>query len=302
VAFVLSGGGNLGATQVGMLRALVERGITADLVLGCSVGALNGGAYAVDPTMAGIERIEDVWRSMRSHDLMPSSRIPGALQLIRKGESLHTNHGLLRTIIEFLEDSDTFEELAVPFQCVATDVDLATERWFDHGRLIEPVLASAALPSVYPMVHIDGRRYLDGGVVNNVPLARAVELGARKIYVLHVGLHGRPHAEVKRPLDAALIAYWIARNSRFARDLAALPRTVEAVVLPPGDRPDIRYDDFGQTQELMTQGYERASAYLDELAEAEANSPTLAERVRRDMFKTAEWRPGSRRREPEVMS
>ena len=102
-------------------------------------------------------------------------------------------------------------------------------------------------------VRIGGRRYIDGGVVDNVPLARAVELGAKRIYVLHVGLHGRPNAEVRRPLDAALIAYWIARNHRFARDLSALPKSVEAIVLPPGDRPDIRYDDFGQTTDLIEQ-------------------------------------------------
>jgi len=304
IAFVLSGGGNLGATQVGMLRALVEHEVAADLVLGCSVGALNGGAYAADPTVDGVAHLAEVWRGMRSHDLMPSSRIPGALQLVRKGESLYSNHGLLRTVIEFLGDRDTFEELAIPFQCVATDVDQATEQWFDSGRLVEPILASAALPSVYPMVHIGGRRYLDGGVVNNVPLARAVELGAKKIYVLHVGLHGRPHAEVRRPLDAALIAYWIARNNRFARELAVLPRSIEVIVLPPGDRPDIQYDDFQQTEDLMTKGYERASTYLAELAEAEANEPRLAERLRLDMFKTAEWRPGARRARnetPDVM-
>jgi NTE family protein len=297
---VLSGGGNLGATQVGMLRALVDHGIGADLVLGCSVGALNGGAYAADPTVDGVARLEQVWRGMQSHDLMPSTRIPGALQLIRKGESLYSNHGLLRTIIEFLGDRDTFEELAIPFQCVATDVDLATEQWFDSGRVVEPILASAALPAVYPMVHIGDRRYLDGGVVNNVPVARAVELGAKKIYVLHVGLHGRPHAEVRRPLDAALIAYWIARNNRFARDLAALPKSVEVIVLPPGDRPEIQYDDFDQTEDLMTKGYDRTSTYLDELRDAEANEPRLAERLRLDMFKTAEWRPSARRKAPEV--
>jgi NTE family protein len=301
-AFVLSGGGNLGATQVGMLRALAEHGVEADLVLGCSVGALNGGAYAVDPTIDGVARLEERWRVMESHDLMPSSRIPGALQLIRKGESLYSNHGLLRSIVEFLGDRDTFEELAVPFQCVATDVDSATEHWFDSGRLVEPILASAALPAVYPMVHIDGRRYSDGGVVNNVPLARAVELGAKKVYVLHVGLHGRPHALVRRPLDAALIAYWIARNNRFQRDLASLPKSVEVVVLPPGDRPDIDYDDFDQTEDLMTKGYERASTYLDELDEAEANEPRLAERLRLDMFKTAEWLPGTRRRSSDGLS
>ena len=290
VAFVLSGGGNLGAIQVGMLRALWERDIEADVVLGCSVGALNGGAWAADPTGYGLANLERAWREMSSHDVMPSSRIPGAVQLVRKGESLYSNRGLRASVERFLGHRSTFEELELPFECVATDVDLATEHWFSTGSLVEPILASAALPSVYPIVRIGGRRYLDGGVVDNVPIARAVELGARKIYVLHVGLHGRPHAQVKRPLDAALMAYWIARNHRFARDLAALPKSVEAIVLPPGDRPDIRYDDFGQTDELLEQGYQSASTYLDELARAEAEEPGLAERLRLDMFKTAEWR------------
>jgi NTE family protein len=290
VAFVLSGGGNLGAIQVGMLRALWEREIHADVVLGCSVGALNGGAWAAEPTGYGLANLERAWRSMTSHDLMPSSRIPGALQLVRKGEALYANTGLRSSIEAFLGHRSTFEELVLPFECVATDVDLATEHWFSTGPIVEPILASAALPSVYPIVKLGGRRYLDGGVVDNVPIGRAVELGAKKIYVLHVGLHGRPNAQVKRPLDAALMAYWIARNHRFARDLAGLPKSVEAIVLPPGDRPDLRYDDFTQTGELIDQGYQSAAAYLDELTAAEQNEPGLAERLRLDAFKTAEWR------------
>jgi NTE family protein len=297
VAFVLSGGGNLGAIQVGMLRALWERDIVADVVLGCSVGALNGGAWAADPTGYGLANLERQWREMTSHDVMPSSRIPGAVQLVRKGGSLYSNAGLRASIERFLGHRTTFEELGLPFECVATDVDSATEHWFSTGSVVEPILASAALPSVYPIVRIGGRRYLDGGVVDNVPIARAVELGAKQIYVLHVGLHGRPNAVVKRPLDAALMAYWIARNHRFARDLAALPKSVEAIVLPPGDRPDLRHDDFTQTGELIDQGYAAASTYLDELAQAEAEEPGLAERLRLDMFKTAEWR---RRRGGEV--
>ncbi len=240
--------------------------------------------------MAGVRRLETMWRAITAPDFLPSTRIPSALLLIRKGESLYRNDGLRRTIESALDGRTRFDELEIPFQCVATEVDGAAERWFAEGELVDPILASAALPSVYPIVAIDGRRYLDGGVVNNVPLARAVELGAKRIYVLHVGLHGRPEAEVKRPIDAALIAYWIARNSRLARDLAQLPRSVEAIVLPPGDRPELRYDDFSQTGDLIDQGYLGAAEYLDELAEAEASEPRLAERLRREMFRTAEWR------------
>ncbi len=266
VAFVLSGGGNLGSIQVGMLRALAERDIVPDVVLGCSVGALNGAGFAADPTLEGVTRLEQHWRDTTSHTLMPSSRIPSAVQLLRKGASLHSNEGLRAGLEALLGEERRIEELALPFQCVAADVEDAVERWFDEGDLVTSILASAALPAVYPPVVIDGRRYMDGGVIDNVPIARAVELGCRTIYVLHVGPHGRPDVEIKRPLDGALLAYWIARNSRFAHDLAALPAKVEAIVLPPGRRPELKYDDFGHTDELVAQGYENSARFLDERA------------------------------------
>jgi len=288
VAFVLSGGGNLGAIQVGMLGALTDRGITPDIVLGCSVGALNGGAFAAEPTAEGVARLTDRWRLLAAAELMPSSWVPASVQLLRKGSSLSANSGLSGTIATLLGERDRFDELAIPFQCVATDVDTGGERWFSEGELLPPILASAALPAVYPMVTIEGRRYFDGGVVNNVPVTRAIELGARKIFVLHVGPHGRPNPEVRRPLDAALIAYWIARNSRFARDLAAVPKGVEVIVLPPGRRPEIRYDDFEQTEQLIAQGRINAQGYLDELDAIDEDGdsderPNRAERLAEDL-------------------
>ena len=282
IALVLSGGGNLGALQVGQLRALAEREITPDVVLGCSVGALNGGAYAVDPTMAGVRRLEELWRSVQHEPdtLMPGSWMPNPVMLLRKGDALNSNEGLRTSVERFLDGRETFEDLAVPFECVATDVDSGAETWFSEGELVEPVLASAALPAVYPMVTVGDRRYLDGGVLNNVPISRALELGARKIFVLHVGLHGRPTPQVRRPADVALIAYWIARNGRFARDLASLPDNVEALVLPPGARPEIRFDDFSRSDELMEQGYLNARDYLARLDADDADS-TPAERAER---------------------
>lgn len=290
MAFVLSGGGNLGAIQVGMLRALAERDIVADVVLGCSVGALNGAAYAAEPTMDGIRGLERIWRGLHNGvaSVMPTSRMPSTVQLIRKGEALHSNSGLRSTIESFLGSRREFAELDIPFQCVATDVDAAVEHWFTTGDLVDSILASAALPSVYPMVTIDERHYLDGGVVNNVPVGRATHLGARVVYVLHCGLHSRPHTEIRRPVDAALLAYWIARNSRFARDMATLPASVHAIVLPSGERPEVRYDDFSQTNELMTQGYLGACEHLDALAASDAEEHTRGERsLRPDVRKVA---------------
>lgn len=265
VAFVLSGGGNLGAIQVGMLRALAERSIVPDVVLGCSIGALNGAAFAAAPSEDGVAKLEDHWLHA-TDNVMPSSRIPSAVQLLRKGASLHRNEGLRQGIEALLGERREFEDLELAFQCVAVDVDRAVESWFDRGALVSAILASAALPAVYPPVVIEGRRYVDGGVVDNVPIARAVELGCRTIYVLQLGPHGRP-AEIKRPLDGALMAYWVARNSRFARDLASLPTRVEAVILPPGERPDLKYDDFSRTAELVAQGYRNSARFLDERAD-----------------------------------
>lgn len=283
---MLSGGGNLGALQVGMLRALAERDMVPDVILGCSVGAMNGAAFAGDPTPAGVARLEAAWLEIGTDDVMPSSRIPNTVQLLRKGESLHNNDGLRGTIRSLLGDHQQFSDLTVPFQCVATDVDAGLERWFSEGPLDPAILASTALPSVYPMVTIDGRRYVDGGVVDNVPIGRAIELGARRVYVLQVGPHGRPDHAIRRPIDAFLTAYWIARNSRFARDLEQLPEGVEAVVFPT-DRPELRYDDFSRTRDLIERGYQSACSHLDRVAEEDAAEPTLAERLRTERLSEA---------------
>lgn len=262
IAFVLGGGGNLGAVQVGMLRALVEHGIAPDLIVGCSVGALNGVAFAQEPSLVGVARLEQLWRSLDGRDVMPNGRIPTAVQFARKGVAIHDGEGLRRTV-EGVLTVERFEELGVPFECVATDLDGAREVWFSTGPLVDPILASAAIPGVYPPVEIDGVRYIDGAVVNDVPVSRAVELGARRLYVLHVGSFDRPMPSPRRPVDLLVQAYWIARRHRFHRDLSLLPNGVDAVVLPTGDPPRIRYDDFTRTRELIDAAYAASTAHLE---------------------------------------
>jgi NTE family protein len=260
-AFVLSGGGNLGALQVGMLRALLERRIEPDLLLGCSVGALNGAAVAADPSLGTVGRLQDLWRDLADHDVMPNGIGP-TIQLARRGVSIHDNANL-RQVLESALTVRTFEELKVPFQCVAAALDEGTETWFDSGPLVDPILASSAIPAVYPPVDIGGVKYLDGAIVNDVPVARAVTLGCDRIFVLHVGSWDRPRREPKRPIDMAVYAYWLARRTRFQRDLAAIPKNIEVLVLPPGGTPVIRYNDFGHSDEMIASAYEATSAFLD---------------------------------------
>ena len=263
VAFVLSGGGNLGAVQVGMLRALTEAGVRPDLVVGCSVGAINGAGYAADPTLTGVDRLDRLWRRIAEGDpdLMPSRLIPVVAQLARKGESLHDRQRLADLLDDELP-TKTFAGLAVPFACVATDVDAAAEHWFEHGRLVPALLASAALPAVYPAFEYRGRTFIDGGVLNEVHTARAVAMGATELYVLHVGHLNDRRYDIQRPFDGAVRAYWTARRYRLDADLAGVPPHCTVHVLPAGSSPRLRFDDFGQAGELADLAYDATAEYL----------------------------------------
>lgn len=264
--FVLSGGAAMGALQVGMMRALIERRILPDLILGCSIGAMNGMVLAGGPSLATVGRMQDVWMDLIDRELVPTGLLPSPVQLFRRGESISTNNGL-RDLIADVVPAATFEDLAVPFQCVATDIDRGSEVWFDQGDLVTAVLASASIPAVFPPVQIDGARYLDGAIVNDVPVRRALEMGAARIYILQVGAMDQPHAELRRPVDAALLAYWIARRHRLLEDLGLVPEDVEVVILPHGDPKPVRFDDVSSSAHLMDVAYRASSDHLDALAD-----------------------------------
>ena len=260
---MFSGGGTLGAVQVGMLRALVEAGIQADVVIGCSAGAINGAGYAAEPSVRGVARLERIWRRLAAGDpdLMPSSFIPAAVQLARRGESLH-DPGPLETLLVDELPAATFAELRIPFQCVATDLDRAAEHWFTEGALVPALMASASLPAVYPARLHEGRTLIDGGVLNEVHTDRATELGATVIYLLHVGHLDSRATDVSRPFDAAMRAYWTARRFRLDENLRSVPPHCVVHRLPAGGPPRLRFDDFTRGPALADIAYEQTVAYL----------------------------------------
>ena len=262
-AFILSGGGALGAVQVGMLRALVEGGIRPDLVLGCSVGSINGAAFAADPTLRGVARLERIWRRLADGDpeLMPGRFIPIAVQLARKGEAVHDAEPLEQLLRAELPVA-SFEHLTVPFQCVATDVARAEERWFDSGDLVDALMASASLPAVYPSRWIDGVEYMDGGVLNEIHTERAIELGATELYVLHVGHLDKDPRAIQRPFDGALRAVETHRRHRLADDLRRVPPHCTVHRLPAGGVSHVRFDNFGHGPELADLAYRHSAAFL----------------------------------------
>ena len=242
VAFVLGGGGILGAHEVGMLRALAECGVRPDVILGTSIGAINGAFFAADPTLAGVERLTQLWRSANLAGRSPGTVLRRVTTLARSGTHLQSFREMRERLIEVLP-AERVEELLVPFQCVAASIEQAAEHWFDSGPLADVVLASCAVPGILPPVRIDGEHFIDGGIVNSIPVSRAVTLGASRIYVLQVGRLEQPLKPPRWPWEVGLVAFEVARRHRFAHDLHSLPADVELHVLPTGGSAAPAYND-----------------------------------------------------------
>lgn len=261
-AWVLGGGGNLGSVQVGMLRALADRGEVPDLVVGCSVGSLNGLAMAADPSPEGVERLRRIWLDVRGDDLFPATKMSGPWMLLKKSSSLYPDDGI-RGLIARCAPHAQIEDYPIPFECVATNLHTGRARWFDRGPVDQAIRASAALPAALPPVEIDGEHYIDGAVVDNVPISRALLHGVERIIVLHVGNFQRPRPLPKRPIDVLLQSFSIARNFRFDEDLARTPDDVEVIVVPGVDPGSMKRNDFGRTAELIERAHASTAAFLD---------------------------------------
>ena len=266
---MLGGGGVLGAVEVGMLRALVEAGVRPDLVVGTSVGAVNGAAFAADPTLEGVERLGRLWGGLSGGDVFGGSLLSRARNVWQTGTALHSSVPLESLLVTHLPGR--FDDLVVPFQCVAASIERAAEHWFSGGLLVPAVLASCAVPGLLPPAAVDGEHFLDGGLVHSIPVGRAVELGADTVYVLQVGRIERPLTAPTRPWQVATVAFEIARRHRFAADMASLPAGVTAHVLPsssgradaaPSLKEDLRYRDTKRVAVRVQAAYEASRAYL----------------------------------------
>ena len=254
-----------------MLRALAERNVRPDIVLGTSIGAINGAFFAADPTLAGVERLSELWRESNWSERSAAAALRRVTTLARSGTHLESLSEMRERLLALLPVKRV-EELRVPFQCVAASIERAAERWFDRGPLADVVLASCAVPGILPPVQIDGEHFIDGGIVNSIPVSRAVALGARKIYVLQVGRLEQSLKPPRRPWEVGLVAFEVARRHRFAHDLHNLPAGIELHVLPTGGSAAPAYNDLsGQlrvrrmirtVQRQIDSAYEASMQYL----------------------------------------
>ena len=268
-AFVLGGGGLLGAVEVGMLRALFEAGVSPDLILGTSVGALNGALVAADPSAGVIDRLMKLWESAAgSKEVYGDGAVRQVSRAVRTGTHLHSAKPLRERLQQELDDL-TFDDMAIPFQCCAANIERAAEHWFTEGRVVDAVVASAAVPGLLRPARVNGEHFLDGGIVNSIPVGRAVECGATTIFILQVGRIDRPLKPPRKPWEVARVSFEIARRHRFNREMSVLPDHVTAHILPTGggsarDDSLLAYRDFARVQRRIDAAYHASVRYLEE--------------------------------------
>ncbi|MEK6252752.1 MAG: patatin-like phospholipase family protein [Actinomycetota bacterium] len=272
-AFVLSGGASLGALQVGMLRALYERGVEPDFLVGTSAGALNAAFIASRPqTAATANELARVWRDLHREDVFPISLRALLGGVASQRDHLFPDRGLTRLVRRHIE-IERLEQARIPLHVVALDLLSGEEVRLSRGPAIDAVLAATAIPGLLPPVSWGDGLVVDGGVVNNTPISHAVALGAERIYVLPTqhgsrALPTRPHGA----LDAAIRGLTFLVDSRQQADLARYRREADLIVLPAANSLHVQPTDFDHADRLINDAH---AAARDFLAAADTSRQTL---------------------------
>ena len=262
-AFVLSGGGSHAAVQVGMMQALSARGIRPDLVVGTSAGAVNAafvGAYGVGSD--ALEDLAKLWRGMRRSTVFPLRADRGLLAVLGARESLCSPEPLARLLADVLPYT-RLEHASIPVHAVATDVLTGRGVLLSTGDPVSALLASCAIPGVYPVVQRDGLALCDGALADVSGVLQAVGLGADRIYVLTAGAACALGAVPRHPVSAALHALTLLLQQRVVADARAAGGAGRIRVVPPLCPLTVSASDFGHATELMRDARRTAADWLD---------------------------------------
>lgn len=250
LAFVFSGGANLGAVQVGMLKALQDAGLYPDLVVGSSVGALNAALVANHGLEQGTAILETIWRGVRREDIFPGRPWAQAWRLLRSRTHLHPNNGLTTLICRWLT-VETMEQLTMPLGVLTTDLVRQRGMLFNCGPVHPVLLASTAIPGVYPPVEIDGTVYIDGGFTSNVPLLAARRMGAQSMIVLDVGGSCAPHEEPHHIAEMLVTAIRASLRTRVLLEIPAVAAEAPVLYLPSPCLEENPLLDFSSSVQLI---------------------------------------------------
>lgn len=261
IGFVLSGGANLGAIQVGMLEALFQAGIYPDVVAGTSVGALNGAVVADRGLKHATTVLTTIWQALQKEDLFPGGRISQMGNFLRSWLHLYPNDDLAQLIRRSLRVAQ-FDELQIPLAVTVTELATQTGRVLTQGDLATALLASAALPGIYPPVTIEDKLYVDGGVTASVPLQAALNLGAKSLVVLDVGILCGPKSPPRHIAEMMLASMTSATRQRVYLEVPMIANDIPILYLPKPCSLDISMLDFNHSEELMESALELTTAFL----------------------------------------
>jgi NTE family protein len=264
VGYVLGGGGSLGAVQVGMLQALGERDVPPDIVAGTSVGALNGAVLALEPKSAA-NRLSHLWPRLTRDQVFPGGLLAQARTLQHTRTHLFPSAGLASVITDFIGAEPTFADLALPFSAITTDIATARPHVLRDGLLLPALLASSAIPGIFPPVELGSVRLYDGGLVANVPMRQAVAMGARSLVVLDCNFPGSIPEVSGSIAEVLFYTVLVTIRSQAVLEAPLVAAEVPVVYLHGPEPLRISPLDFRQTGTLIEAAYEAARLFLDKL-------------------------------------
>lgn len=260
-ALVLAGGGSLGAVQVGMLRALLEAGMAFDLVIGASVGAINGAYFAARPTAEGVAELADFWRGLRKADVFPFSLTDTLAAILRRRGYLLQSSALKQLVRRALPVT-LIEQTELPLYIVTTNLLTGTDELLSSGSVEQALLASAAIPLVFPNVQIGDKWLVDGGVTSNTPIASAVFLGATRVVVVPTGFGCACPQPPTGLVALALHTLNLMSMRQLVRDIELYSPRAAIHVVAPLCPLGISVFDFSQTDLLLRRAYEQTQDWI----------------------------------------
>jgi NTE family protein len=259
-AFVLAGGGSFGAIQVGMLHSLAAHGITADMVVGSSVGALNGAFYAGDPTLEGVQRLAAIWRGLQRHDVFPLTW-KTLLGFVLRRDFLITHDGIRKLIDDHIPFRN-LQDAKLPVHIVTTDIISGNSVVLSEGSTSEAIVASTAIPGAFAPIHYRDHYLADGAISSNTPIRVAVKQGAKRLIILPTGHACANQAPPVGAVANAMHALTLLIARQLVSELESLDPAIEYFVVPPLCPLVGSPYDFSRTPEHIERAIRTTDAWL----------------------------------------
>jgi NTE family protein len=259
-AFVFAGGGSFGAIQVGMMHSLVAHGIAADMVVGSSVGALNGACYAGDPTLRGVLQLETIWRGLRRQDVFPITW-QTLLGFIWRRDFLIPHDGIRKLIDDHIPFTN-LEDALLPVHIVTTDIITGDSVVLSEGSTGEAIVASTAIPGAFAPIRYKDFYLADGAISSNTPIKVAVNKGANRLIILPTGFACATHAPPVGAVANALHALTLLIARQLVSELEGLDPSIEYFVVPPLCPLVGSPYDFSRTSDHIVRAIQSTDAWL----------------------------------------